>query len=231
VKIFGRILVFVGFAVAFALAVIWKIGDVKEQRNQEVTTIQNEYQEQGRPVVTYEVGAGPLFLYEKLTFERRNRQLQAETNASQAEQLRPGQRFTILNAKGTGRIRRVSYRPDLLTGLYQVRARVDSELANLPATLIARVTLDEFTVKARIPINAVLTATDGQAYVWTVQDGQARRVEVELGRSDLLYYEVSKGLSPDQVVVTKGARYLDEGDKVRPVGEQNPSLELADKPI
>ena len=68
----------------------------------------------------------------------------------------------------------------------------------------------------KVPLSAVLTATDGSKSVMVVgSDGAAHKKPVQLGISDGEDVQVSQGLDGSETVITTGAYGLDEGTKVK----------------
>lgn len=68
----------------------------------------------------------------------------------------------------------------------------------------------------KVPLSAVLTATDGSKSVMAVEsDGAAHKKSVQLGISDGEDVQVTQGLDGSETVITTGAYGLDEGTKVK----------------
>lgn len=108
-----------------------------------------------------------------------------------------------LNVSGkdyTGAVAEISGIVDAATGLFQVKAVVDSA-RDLPDGLVVEVVTKAYEVKNAILLPSdALYFEDGEAYVYLAREGAARRVEVEVG----LY-------TRDTIAVTGG---LEEGDEV-----------------
>lgn len=69
---------------------------------------------------------------------------------------------------------------------------------------------------AVLPLSAVSTR-DGRSYVFTVKDSIAQAVEVQLGSSDAVSVQVLAGVAPGARVVSQGAGFLKDGDRVAEV--------------
>lgn len=65
--------------------------------------------------------------------------------------------------------------------------------------------------------DAALVRRDGYAYVYTVTNGLAKRVRVEVGASTAQGIEITQGLVAPTAVVARGAGFLSDGDRVRVV--------------
>ena len=113
---------------------------------------------------------------------------------------------------------------------YVVKLRLDDPKLALRSGMTCRVEIvvGGSSAKPAVPIQAVLSeevaasARDKEkirntSYVFVVQDGKAKKTQVELGLSDDANQEVTKGLAPGQTIVTGPARLLRElrdGDAV-----------------
>jgi len=67
----------------------------------------------------------------------------------------------------------------------------------------------------QIPMDAV-TRLETDQYVYTVQDGKARKVSVELGIRNNGLIEIAKGLAGDEPVIVSGKDLVADGVKVAP---------------
>ena len=80
-----------------------------------------------------------------------------------------------------------------------------------------------------MPLSAV-TAQNGQAYVWRVnQDSRLERAVVRLGAYGSESVPVLEGLGPNDWVVAAGGHVLREGQEIRPVDRTNRLVNLTAK--
>ena len=102
------------------------------------------------------------------------------------------------------------------TKLYAVTLGLPAETEGLTAGMFADVTfhtdVSENTIV--VPTEAVLTRGDTR-YVFVVEDGAAKYVEVSTGLTGNGVTEILTGLSAGQKLVTVGQAYLNDGDPVR----------------
>jgi multidrug efflux pump subunit AcrA (membrane-fusion protein) len=72
-----------------------------------------------------------------------------------------------------------------------------------------------------IPVQALLEANDNEAGVFVLDEaGQVvHRVSIQIGRMNAGQIEVLNGLSAGAQVVTDGAAFLENGEKVRVVAK------------
>lgn len=125
---------------------------------------------------------------------------------------RPGRTFG-------GRVKRISpvVNPD--TGTFEVVAELPNEDAELkPGMFVrARIVYDTRQDVPMIPRAALLT-DNGDASVFVVDEGVAKKKEIQAGYDDGESVEVSGGLEPGQVVVTVGQGSLRDGTPVEVIG-------------
>ena len=102
------------------------------------------------------------------------------------------------------------------TKLYAVTLDLPEEVEGLTAGMFADVTfhtdMSEDTIV--VPTEAVLTRGETQ-YVFVVENGAAKYVEISTGLTGNGVTEVLTGLSAGQRLVTVGQAYLNDGDPVR----------------
>jgi HlyD family secretion protein len=89
--------------------------------------------------------------------------------------------------------------------------------------LTADITIRAAEVMA-VPVTAVGAGAEG-ATVMRVVDGTVERVPVVTGIRDAGLVEIVSGLAPGDLVVTKAASFVREGDRIRPVGEDGLPLQ------
>lgn len=112
---------------------------------------------------------------------------------------------------------------------YVVKLRLDDPKLALRSGMTCRVEIvvGSSAAKPAVPIQAVLSEEvagnkdkdkiRNTSYVFVIQDGKARKTQVELGLSDDANQEVTKGLAPGQTIAVGPARLLRElrdGDAV-----------------
>ena len=115
-------------------------------------------------------------------------------------------------------IRSVEQAANLQTRLYTVTLTVPADAGGLLSGMFADVTFftDVSQNTVVVPTEAILTS-GGVQYVYVVEDGTARYVEISTGLTGNGVTEVTSGLSAGQQLGTGGQAYLHEGDSVRVV--------------
>ena len=69
------------------------------------------------------------------------------------------------------------------------------------------------TIHPLVPVTSVLSDGD-QSYVWTIEAGKAKKVNVTLGNADAENQEVLSGLNKDAQVITNPSGDLEDGKEV-----------------
>lgn len=115
-------------------------------------------------------------------------------------------------------IRSVERAANMQTKLYNVTLTVPADVGGLLSGMFADVTfhtdVSENTIV--VPTEAILTSGSTQ-YVYVVEDGAAKYVEVATGLTGSGVTEVTSGLTEGQQLVTVGQAYLSDGAAVRVV--------------
>jgi membrane fusion protein, multidrug efflux system len=114
-----------------------------------------------------------------------------------------------------GKVTTIDSRIDRVGRSFRVRAILPNPDLTLPAGMFMHV---ELTLAERravtIPEEAVV-AEGATTFVFTTEDGRARRREVELGQRDLGRVEVRSGLEAGEQVVASGLQRLRDGAAVQ----------------
>ena len=119
-------------------------------------------------------------------------------------------------AQFSGTVRSVEKTANMQTQLYTVTLSVPAEVSGLLSGMFAEVTFhtDSADNVITVPSQAILTSGETR-YVFVVEDGAAKYVEVTLGMMGSGVTEVTSGLTAGQQLVTVGQSYLSDGDPVR----------------
>lgn len=119
-------------------------------------------------------------------------------------------------AQFSGTVRSVEKAANMQTQLYTVTLSVPAEVSGLLSGMFAEVTFhtDRADGVITVPSQAILTSGEIR-YVFVVEDGTAKYVEVTLGMMGSGVTEVTSGLTAGQQLVTVGQSYLSDGDPVR----------------
>jgi membrane fusion protein (multidrug efflux system) len=117
----------------------------------------------------------------------------------------------------TGKVTRVVHALDRTTRTMKVEVDIPNQDRALKGGMFARVELlvGVHANALQIPIDAV-TRLETDQYVYTVQDGKARKVPVVLGIQSDGLIEIVKGLTGTEPVIVSGKDLVTDGVKVDP---------------
>lgn len=117
----------------------------------------------------------------------------------------------------TGKISEVSQAADPATGLFPIEVQLDATPLTLASGMVARLRLaatDRAGKLVRIPTGAIVAADGGKALVFVLAGDRARRREVQVAFLDGTEAALSAGLTAGESVVTAGAPYLEDNERV-----------------
>jgi membrane fusion protein (multidrug efflux system) len=105
---------------------------------------------------------------------------------------------------------------DTRTRTLRVKAQLDNAHGRFKPGLFAKIDLgvSQRDDVAMIPEDAVLQRADGMVVFRAVADSRVERVIVETGVHHDGMVEITRGLSPDDVIVARGQAWLADGQKV-----------------
>jgi RND family efflux transporter MFP subunit len=118
-----------------------------------------------------------------------------------------------------GRVSNISSAADSGTGTFTIEVKVDAGGAHFVQGLVAKVALTPQGLAQVnvIPVQALLEANDKEAGVFVLDESshEVHRVSVQIGRMNQGRIEVLSGLATGAQVVTDGAAFLENGEKVQ----------------
>ncbi|MFT3906597.1 MAG: efflux RND transporter periplasmic adaptor subunit [Steroidobacteraceae bacterium] len=116
-----------------------------------------------------------------------------------------------------GRVREISGAADSATGLFPIEIELQQPNAALAAGMVATINIvnTRAAQKVRIPVGAVVNGDADRAWLFVVQDGVAHRREVQVAFIDASEVALASGVAAGDRVVSSGAAYLNDGQRVR----------------
>ncbi|RNF35248.1 efflux RND transporter periplasmic adaptor subunit [Paracoccus methylarcula] len=148
-------------------------------------------------------------------------ELRAEISEADLLRLKPGMPALIRNVGGqapiSGTLRLVEPGISVTTRLGIARISIDD-----PDALRSGMYADAEIILAEreglaVPVTAIGSSTDGKPVVMRVEDGVVRELPVETGIRDGNMVEITSGLAEEDLVVTKAAAFVRDGDRVNAV--------------
>ncbi|MCP1638969.1 HlyD family secretion protein [Streptococcus gallinaceus] len=96
---------------------------------------------------------------------------------------------------------------------YPFKATITSEVGPLKQGFSVNVEVVNSAKRILIPVAAIVNE-NGKNFAWTLVDGKAKKVEVQVGNSDATNQEVTSGLKAGDKVISNPNGSLKEGEKV-----------------
>jgi multidrug efflux pump subunit AcrA (membrane-fusion protein) len=122
-------------------------------------------------------------------------------------------------------ISEVSSAADPRTGLFPAELRLDPAAdLTLASGLVAKVRIEPIAARrsqlTHVPIAAVVEGDGDRANVYVVEGALARKREITVAFIEGEQVALTRGLKPGELVVTEGALYLQNGDRIRIYSER-----------
>ena len=129
---------------------------------------------------------------------------------------------SALDAQLVGTIKKIEHCASMQTKLYSVSISIPEDVEGLLSGMFADVSFrtDTSADTIVIPTEAILTSNNVQ-YVFVVENGAARYVEISTGLTGNGVTEVTSGLKAGDQLVIVGQAYLSDGDAVRVVSGED----------
>ena len=118
-----------------------------------------------------------------------------------------------------GTVREIARMADPFTGTYEVEIEIDDQGKQLLSGFIGKVdiqTRQNYQVMS-IPIDALVAAEKDRGEIFTIEEGKAKRLIIQILKVDGEKLLVNSGLNEGQAVVVSGAGFLREGEEVEGV--------------
>lgn len=117
----------------------------------------------------------------------------------------PGRTFS-------GRVSELPQTPDLMTGLYPVEFKFDTQGQKFTYGMFASVKLDALGSGSYVvvPVDAIIEGNGAAAFVFVPNGNQARKTPVQVAAIRSGKVLISSGLTEGQEVITDGSAYLTE---------------------
>ena len=103
---------------------------------------------------------------------------------------------------------------------YPFTVDITSEIGDLKQGFSVSVEVKNNTKGILVPASSIISDGD-KNYVWTVEKGKAKKVEVTLGNADAENQEISSGLTKDSKVIINPTDSLKDGQEVKSYEEAN----------
>jgi multidrug efflux system membrane fusion protein len=117
-----------------------------------------------------------------------------------------------------GAVSEIAHAAEPKSGLFPIEIRVDSTQIALASGLVAKVQVYPATARAStltyVPVSAIVEGDGHRASVYVVEGDHAKRREVEVAFIESQGVALTEGLHPGERIVTDGALYLQDNDRI-----------------
>ena len=189
-----------------------KVNHIEEKRQRSIASFEQQYKLHGVPVRLMTVKKQPVQLKEKITLrQKQGRNWQAFVDRETLASIEIGTPVLVQQDRMQfeTKVRWIDHSLDLATGLFELEVSMPKDFnANhswYAADLIVRLSGQGILM----PVEHVELKGE-KAFVWRVQNQQAERVEIKLGKSDGYNVVVLSGLHEgDELILGKSERIKD----------------------
>lgn len=114
----------------------------------------------------------------------------------------------------TGKVTRVPMAANPVTRFFPVEITFNNSNHQLLPGMFVAASINTAVVKGVSVPNDAVIYSNGLNYVWTVEDGKAKRNLVQVGVADENFTQIKSGIEDNAVVIIDGMSRLDDSDKV-----------------
>ena len=117
-----------------------------------------------------------------------------------------------------GAVSEIAHAADAKSGLFPVEVRIDAAQIALASGLVAKVRVYPATARAStltyVPVSAIVEGDGNRASVYVIDGDRARRRDVRVAFIESAGVALAEGLRPGEKVVTDGALYLQDNERI-----------------
>lgn len=207
---------YVIFILIFVILVLYKGNAIRDKEKQEIISISQEWNKNGKPVDIIMAGKGEVYCYEKISgIIKDRRTIIVEIPPEKVQSLKPGQEFSSVTYSNiNGKVESISKHMDIMTGLFTLSLGSEKDINLAKGSIIPlRVKIKTFYNYIKIPTGSVII-NDGSIYCWVIENNRAVKREVKQGLECDGSIQILEGLSEGDKVCTNGMANLNENDKI-----------------
>ena len=97
---------------------------------------------------------------------------------------------------------------------YPYTVDITSEIGDLKQGFSVNIEVKNKTRGILVPVSSIVSESN-KSYIWTIEKGTAKKVQVTLGNADAKHQEISSGLTKDSKVITNPTDSLKDGQEVK----------------
>lgn len=216
-KINIRVKIYILILVVCVLAVFWKQNVIKGRRNQQIVSMLEQWDKQGKPVQVNRIAKRAVKEYTKVSIRLATPVIGNGFAVKDVRnRLAAGQEVYVETAKGkvSGIVNSIADNVDMNTGMFSLRITFNGIAGESGQSLMAYVCTDTYNEAISIP-NEIVDIEGNEFYVWKVKDGTALKTKISVKTRNGYGSIVGSGLEPGDMVIYRGQALLTPGDRVR----------------
>ena len=97
---------------------------------------------------------------------------------------------------------------------YPYTVDITSEIGDLKQGFSINIEVKNKTRGILVPVSSIVSESN-KSYIWTIEKGTVKKVQVTLGNADAKHQEISSGLTKDSKVITNPTDSLKDGQEVK----------------
>jgi multidrug efflux pump subunit AcrA (membrane-fusion protein) len=197
------------------IAVLIRIALVQADRSRSIVSFVAEWNRHGKPVAVKEIKAADTPVYAKFTvFNSADKLAAGFVTKDIKDKLKIGQEIYFTEGDVVcGKILTLGQELDLDTGMFPVEVKLNTPAVKLGSisVVFARIQIMQ---KVLVVPNSILDISQGNYYLWKVDNGKARRVQVKIGSRNGYGTVISEGINSGDLIVFNGRSILLDNDSV-----------------
>jgi len=214
--------IYLAILLVCVIAVLIKIAVVQIERNRPIVSFVSGWGRDGKPVTVKEIKAADIPVYTKFTVRSNSDKLASGfVTADIKDKLKEGQEVYFTDNDGTpcGKISNIGRELDINTGMFPVEVEFNVSVAALGSTSVVFAYTQDLK-KALVVPNEILDISGDSYYLWKVDDGRAKRIQVKIASRDSYGAVIAEGIQAGDLIVVSGQSQLEDNDPVNIINRE-----------
>jgi multidrug efflux pump subunit AcrA (membrane-fusion protein) len=211
-----RTKIYVAIVLFSIIAVFIRIALVQVDRSRSIVNFVAEWNRYGKPVTVKEIKAADTPVYAKFTvINNSNKLATGFVTGDIKDKLKVGQEVYFIEGDlPCGKILTLGQDLDTNTGMFPVEVEFNTPAATSGSILVV-FARTQIMQKVLVVPNSILDISQGNYYLWKVEDGKAKRIQVKIGSRNGYGTVIREGINSGDSIVFNGRSMLLENDLVR----------------
>jgi len=205
-----RTKIYAGIAIFSAFSVLIRIILVQIDRSSPIVSFVSEWGKYGKPVIVEEIKADDIPVYTKFTVTgSSDRSASGFVTADIKDNLKEGQEVYFTDNGGTpcGKISNIGRELDISTGMFPVEMEFNASVAALGSISVVFAHTSILQNVLVVP-NEILDISGDNFYLWEVDDGRAKKVQVKIASRDSYGAVIAEGIQAGDLIIFSGQSQL-----------------------